>query len=211
MKIMYVEDNTANVLLVRRVARMGGHEVINYIDGNEALDNFEGVNPDLVLMDIQLAGELTGLQVVQRIRARGSRVPIIAVTAYAMLGDKERVLEAGCDDYLPKPLPIPQLVEIFDHYARQPLSRLDTSEIPRDVVNKVVTQHQEAAKSEPTTEAAPTVKPVDAPAGAPAVSADDALKTDTDISTESAPASAPAVSVDDESMADTSTPTNATV
>ncbi|MCU0499790.1 MAG: response regulator [Anaerolineae bacterium] len=120
MRILYVEDNPANLFLVKRVAKMGGHEVINYIDGEDALANFDKDRPDLVLMDIQLAGELTGLQVVQRLREQGHRTPIIAVTAYAMLGDRERFLAAGCDDYIAKPLPIPRLVELLDHYSRPP-------------------------------------------------------------------------------------------
>lgn len=129
MKILYVEDNAANVFLVKRIAKVGGHDVVNYIDGSEALQQFEADHPDLVLMDIQLAGDLTGLDVVQRLRNRGSRVPIIAVTAYAMVGDRERCLAAGCDDYLAKPLPIPRLMEIFDHYAKIPQSQIETLEV----------------------------------------------------------------------------------
>jgi two-component system cell cycle response regulator DivK len=118
MRILYVEDNPANLFLVKRVARMGGHEVINYIDGEDALANFIRDKPDLVLMDIQLAGELSGLDVVQRLRSIGHKTPIIAVTAYAMIGDRERFLTAGCDDYLAKPLPIPRLVELIEHYRK---------------------------------------------------------------------------------------------
>lgn len=116
MRILYVEDNPANLFLVKRVARMGNHEVLNYIDGEDALANFERDKPDLVLMDIQLSGELSGLDVVKRLRADGYTLPIVAVTAYAMLGDRERCIEAGCDDYLAKPLPVPQLVELFERY-----------------------------------------------------------------------------------------------
>lgn len=131
MRILYVEDNPANLFLVKRVAKMGGHEVINYIDGEDALANFDKDRPDLVLMDIQLAGELTGLQVVQRLRELGYRTPIIAVTAYAMLGDRERFLAAGCDDYIAKPLPIPRLVELLEHYNRpQPLPVLPEAQKP---------------------------------------------------------------------------------
>ncbi len=129
MKILYVEDNAANVFLVKRIAKVGGHDVVNYIDGEQALGQFESDKPDLVLMDIQLAGELSGLDVVQRLRTGGSRVPIIAVTAYAMVGDRERCLAAGCDDYLAKPLPIPRLMEIFDHYAKTPQSQIETLEL----------------------------------------------------------------------------------
>jgi two-component system cell cycle response regulator DivK len=122
MKVLYVEDNPANVFLVKRVARMGNHEIINYIDGGQALKKYDEISPDLVLMDIQLAGDKSGLDVVRELRARGVKTPIIAVTAYAMVGDKERCIDAGCDDYLAKPLPIPRLVEIFDAHNKRVLA-----------------------------------------------------------------------------------------
>ncbi|MFW5708741.1 MAG: response regulator [Chloroflexota bacterium] len=112
MRILYVEDNLANVSLVKRIAR--GDEVINYIDGEDALIYIERDNPDIVLMDVQLAGRMSGLDVVRELRDRGFTLPIIAVTAYAMVGDRERCLAAGCDDYIAKPLPIPRLLEIFE-------------------------------------------------------------------------------------------------
>ncbi len=117
MRILYVEDNMANVSLVRRIAK--NDEVINYIDGTEALANFENDDPDLVLLDIQLAGPLNGLEVVKKLRERGVTLPVIAVTAYAMVGDRERCLAAGCDDYISKPLPIPQLVTLFEKRREQ--------------------------------------------------------------------------------------------
>jgi CheY-like chemotaxis protein len=119
MRILYVEDNPANLFLVKRVAKVGGHEVINYIDGEQALSNIEQDKPDMILMDIQLAGAMSGLDVVQKLRSDGCHLPIIAVTAYAMLGDRDRFLAAGCDDYLAKPLPIPRLVEMLEHYDQQ--------------------------------------------------------------------------------------------
>src|SRR5215207_9849123 len=100
MKIMYVEDNPANISLLQRIARMGGHDVINYSNGEHALDNFAQDRPDLVLMDLQLEGGISGLEVVKLLRQRGFTTPIVAVTAYAMVGDRERCLEAGCDSYL---------------------------------------------------------------------------------------------------------------
>jgi len=119
MRILYVEDNPANLSLVRRIARMGNHEVISYIDGEQALRKFANDNPDLVLMDIQIAGDMNGLDVVKKLREDGSKIPIIAVTAYAMVGDRERCLEAGCDDYIAKPIPIPILVDMFKRYSDQ--------------------------------------------------------------------------------------------
>ena len=119
MKIMYVEDNPANISLLQRIARMGGHDVINYSNGEHALDNFAQDRPDLVLMDLQLEGRISGLEVVKLLRQRGFTTPIVAVTAYAMVGDRERCLEAGCDSYLSKPLPIAELVELVQTYERK--------------------------------------------------------------------------------------------
>ncbi|MBC7814499.1 MAG: response regulator [Burkholderiales bacterium] len=116
MRILYVEDNPANVSLVQRVARIGGHQVVTYTNGESALEFFDRDAPDLLLIDIQLAGELTGLDVVKSLRTRGKKLPVVALTAYAMVGDRERCLEAGCDGYLPKPLPITELVDLFQRY-----------------------------------------------------------------------------------------------
>lgn len=116
MKIMYVEDNPANISLLQRIARMGGHEVITYTDGEAALEHFAADAPDLVLMDLQLAGRRSGLDVVQALRERGFKTPIVAVTAHAMVGDRERCLEAGCDAYLSKPLPVAEVVELVKRY-----------------------------------------------------------------------------------------------
>jgi len=143
MRIVYVEDNIANVHLVKRVARMGKHEIINYIDGMDALNNFSNDNPDLVLMDIQLAGELTGIEVVKKLRDKGFDTPIYAVTAYAMVGDRERCIEAGCTGYISKPIPIPELVQLFSQY--------DKPKASPEVANK-----PSVASASPSTEATPT-------------------------------------------------------
>ncbi len=119
MRILYVEDNPANLFLVQRVARMGNHQVINYTEGQSALDNFVRDKPDLILMDVQLPGKLTGLDVVKALREAGHKTPIIAVTAYAMIGDRERCLQVGCNGYIAKPLPVGELVEVIKQYADQ--------------------------------------------------------------------------------------------
>ncbi|MEL6271716.1 MAG: response regulator, partial [Chloroflexota bacterium] len=68
MRILYVEDNQVNLMLVERVAKMGGHEVINRTSGEAALADFDEINPDLILMDIQLEGQMTGLDAVRELR-----------------------------------------------------------------------------------------------------------------------------------------------
>ena len=130
MKIMYVEDNPANISLLQRIARMGGHEVINYTNGEYALNNFATDHPDLVLMDLQLEGRMSGLDIVKVLRERGFTTPIVAVTAYAMVGDRERCLEAGCDSYLSKPLPVAELVELVQNYEQQQKAQAAAPEAP---------------------------------------------------------------------------------
>ena len=117
MRVLYVEDNATNVILVQRVANMGKHEVINYADGQDALDHFEQDKPDLILLDIQLRGALTGLDVARILRTRACVIPVIAVTAYAMKGDRQRCLDAGCDDYLAKPISVAELVTVFKRFG----------------------------------------------------------------------------------------------
>jgi CheY-like chemotaxis protein len=114
---LYVEDNEPNLRLVERVARMGAHRLTALVDGQAALDLVAQREPDLMIVDVQLRGGLDGLTVVRRLREGGATLPIIAVTAYAMSGDRDRCMAAGCDAYLPKPIPIPELVELIQLFA----------------------------------------------------------------------------------------------
>ncbi len=136
MKILYVEDNMANLYLVKRIAH--GHEVINYIDGEEALANIQSVQPDLIFMDIQLVGEMSGLDVVRVLRAKGYTTPIVAVTAYAMVGDREKCIEAGCDEYLAKPLPIPEVLALIQRYDSSGTARPSAPLAPKTVEPRTV-------------------------------------------------------------------------
>jgi CheY-like chemotaxis protein len=118
MRILYVEDNETNQALVERVVRARQHEIIVRDDGEGALEILaEDSSIDLVLLDIELAGSLSGIAVSKTLRERGDKRPVVAITAYAMMGDRERILAAGCDQYLPKPLAIADLLAVFDHYA----------------------------------------------------------------------------------------------
>lgn len=155
MKIMYVEDNPANVLLVKRVAKVGSHEVVSFIDGNEVLAKYESISPDLVLMDVQIAGELNGLDVVRRLRERGIKTPIVAVTAYAMMGDREKCIDAGCDDYMAKPLPVNELVQLFDRYTKKITAELQAVKA-RETAEQAVIVSAEVPAEEKTPISAPT-------------------------------------------------------
>jgi len=136
MRILYVEDNPANLSLMLRIARMGGHEVISYTEGEAALANYDKDRPDIVLLDLQLAGAISGLDVVKTLRQRGSTLPIVAVTAYAMVGDKERCMEAGFSGYLAKPLPVAELVELVQRYELE-LKQRDTSSVDAKIATPV--------------------------------------------------------------------------
>ena len=104
-KILVVEDNDRNRRLIRILLKARGYEVIETSTGKEAMDYLADETPDLILMDIQLPST-DGLTLTKEIKGndRTKEVPIIAVTAYAMKGDKERMLEAGCDGYISKPI-----------------------------------------------------------------------------------------------------------
>src|SRR5579885_1748318 len=110
-KILLVEDNEMNRdMLSRRLIRKG-YEVVMALDGQEAVSMAAAEKPDLVLMDMSLPG-LDGWEATRRIKAETgtARIPVIALTAHAMAGDREKALEAGCDDYDTKPIDFPRLL-----------------------------------------------------------------------------------------------------
>ncbi len=110
-KILLVEDNELNRdMLSRRLARRG-FEVVIAVDGQEGIDLARTGNPDLILMDLSLP-VVDGWAATRRIKADPGtgRIPVIALTAHAMTGDRERALQAGCDDYDSKPVEIDRLV-----------------------------------------------------------------------------------------------------
>lgn len=108
--ILYIEDNFDNRLLVRRVLEAEGYRVVEAEDGVEALDYLRSETPDLVLMDINLP-EVDGYEMTKRLKQLPSmaRVPVIAMTANVMKGDREKTIAAGCDGYIPKPIDIDTL------------------------------------------------------------------------------------------------------
>ncbi len=119
-KILVVEDNDMNMQLVEFLLEEGGYDLIKATSGEEALEIMRGAGgtaPDLILMDIHLPG-MDGLSVVREMKAepRTSRVPILALTAHAMRGDKDRFLEAGCDGYISKPIDVKTFVASIERY-----------------------------------------------------------------------------------------------
>ncbi len=110
--ILVIEDQALNLKVARIVLQSEGYEVIEAIDAEEALACLEKVVPVLILMDIALPGQ-SGEELTRQIKADPdlSSIPIIALTAAAMSGDRERLLKAGCDDYLSKPIDTQLLLE----------------------------------------------------------------------------------------------------
>jgi CheY-like chemotaxis protein len=117
MRIAYLEDNAANVALVQRIISMTPHSLVVYSSGEEACPHIMNKEFDLIFMDIELAGKLNGMELVRRAREAGLQTPIIALTAYAMVGDRERCLAAGCTDYLPKPFGVSDFLNILEKYS----------------------------------------------------------------------------------------------
>jgi two-component system, cell cycle response regulator DivK len=111
-KILLVEDNEMNRdMLSRRLIR-NGYQVVMALDGHQAVDMAASEKPDLILMDMSLPG-LDGWEATRQIKAAAATraIPVIALTAHAMSGDREKALEAGCDDYDTKPIDLPRLLE----------------------------------------------------------------------------------------------------
>jgi CheY-like chemotaxis protein len=105
-RVLVVEDNWENrLVLVYRLRKIGDFEILEACNGREAVEIVSSDPPDLVFMDLRMP-ELDGWEATRQIRAveGGRHVPIIAVTAQAMLGDDVRALAAGCDGYIPKPI-----------------------------------------------------------------------------------------------------------
>jgi CheY-like chemotaxis protein len=103
--ILVVDDNSENLKLILVLLAASGHQLTTAADAHEALRCIEAQAPDLILLDLQLPG-IDGLELTRQLKARPdtASIPIVAVTAYAMTGDEQKALDAGCNDYLTKPI-----------------------------------------------------------------------------------------------------------
>ena len=112
MKILYIEDNDDNVALMRTRLGRAGFTVLVAADAERGLAMAAVEHPDLILMDLGLPG-IDGWEAARRLKAAAetNHIPVIAVSAHAMAGDREKALEAGCDDYDTKPIELPRLLE----------------------------------------------------------------------------------------------------
>lgn len=111
-KILLIEDNEMNRDMLSRRLERKGHEVLIAIDGLQGIELAQSHKPDIILMDMSLP-VLDGWEATQQLKAapQTSAIPIIALTAHAMAGDREKCLQVGCDDYDIKPVEFPRLLE----------------------------------------------------------------------------------------------------
>lgn len=112
-KVLIVEDNPQNMKVATMALRPQGYEIVQAVDGEEAVTVALREHPDLILMDIQLP-KMSGLDATRKLRATAGfqKMPIIALTAYAMKGDKEKTRQAGCNYYLSKPVNTRELRQV---------------------------------------------------------------------------------------------------
>jgi two-component system, cell cycle response regulator DivK len=115
--VMIVEDNDLNMKLFNDLLEAQGYKTIKTSDGNKVMELARAHKPDLILMDIQLP-EISGIEVTRWIKDDEvlRSIPVIAVTAFAMKGDEERIREGGCDAYLSKPISVPKFIETVRSY-----------------------------------------------------------------------------------------------
>jgi two-component system, cell cycle response regulator DivK len=116
-KVMIVEDNELNMKLFRDLIEASGYETVRTRNGLEALDLARAHRPDLILMDIQLP-EVSGLDVTRWLKEDDDLrdIPVIAVTAFAMKGDEERIRQGGCEAYISKPISVGKFMETIKSY-----------------------------------------------------------------------------------------------
>lgn len=123
-KILLVEDNEINRDMLSRRLERRGYQVVIALDGEQGVSMAQSELPDLILMDMSLP-VLDGWEATQRIKAalETQAIPIIALTAHAMVGDREKSIATGCDDYDTKPIDLPRLLEKMERILAKAMRR----------------------------------------------------------------------------------------
>lgn len=118
-KILVVEDNQDNREMVVKVLKFNGYQVVEAVDGEEAIEKAKAEDPDLILLDIFLP-KMDGYEATRRLKGDTSlrNIPIIALTAHAMKGSMEEALAAGCDGYISKPIDVRELPKQIQHFLK---------------------------------------------------------------------------------------------
>ena len=116
-KVLIVEDNELNMKLFHDLLEAHGMETIQTSNGREVVELARQNGPDLIVMDIQLP-EVSGLDVTKWLKAEDDLkdIPVIAVTAFAMKGDEQKIREGGCEDYISKPISVTEFIDVIQRY-----------------------------------------------------------------------------------------------
>jgi CheY-like chemotaxis protein len=123
MRILIIEDNKDNLELVRFLLLRSGHDVLAEVDGVSGLQTATQETPDLILLDLALP-ELDGWAAAKKLKenARTQSIPLVALTAHTLPGDKRRAMDAGCDGYIPKPINVATFPAEVENYFNAKLS-----------------------------------------------------------------------------------------
>ena len=113
--ILIVEDDELNMKLENDLLQAHGSNTLQSVDGRDAIELAREHHPDLIIMDIQLP-DISGMEYTKMLKAVDELkdIPVLAVTAFALMGDEERILEAGCDGYIAKPISVPHFLETVE-------------------------------------------------------------------------------------------------
>ena len=116
-KVLIVEDNELNMKLFHDLLQAHGYSIVQTRSGKDVLDIARTESPDLILMDIQLP-EISGLDVTKQLKEDSDlkKIPVVAVTAFAMKGDEQKIREGGCEDYISKPISVSGFIETIQKY-----------------------------------------------------------------------------------------------
>ena len=127
MKILIVEDNEDNLKLFKVIVESGGHATILARDGEEAVETAKREIPDLILMDIKMP-KMNGINAAKILKSEQStaKIPIIALTAYAMIEEKEKLGKEWFDGYIAKPVGVKDILKVIDEITQQKGERYDT-------------------------------------------------------------------------------------
>lgn len=119
-KVLIVEDNELNMKLFDDLLGAHGYDTVKTREGTRVLDIARAEKPDLIIMDIQLP-EVSGIEVTQRLKSDPDlkHIPVVAVTAFAMKGDEEKIRQGGCEDYVSKPISIVEFMKVVQKYLEK--------------------------------------------------------------------------------------------
>jgi two-component system cell cycle response regulator DivK len=125
-KILIIEDNEQNLYLLTFILKKHDYEVLQALNGLDGIEKVKKTSPDMILLDIQLP-EMDGYEVARELRKipESKIIPIIAITSYAMAGDREKALEAGCTGYLTKPINPDTFISSIEEFLPNPFSERD--------------------------------------------------------------------------------------